>query len=154
MLTTSRHHCALNAAPCLLQLHVMLPEAMADSAGSIRTIVKDDSDADVQSFLDSDGYVVESIRYTQPADKANDGSWHMFTVTSTPDGTKGFQVFLDGQFAGERCLAQALRLRTIQGDLWGCTCAGGESIRASQDAPAQARTPAGCCAVPSASLHT
>ena len=93
----------------------MLPEAMSDAAGAVRTIIKDDSDADVQSFLDSDGYVVEGTRYTQPADKADDGSWHMFTVTSMPDGTRGFQVYLDGNFAGERGRAQALKLRAIQG---------------------------------------
>ena len=118
-MTTSRHHCALNAAPCPLQLHVMLPEAMSDAAGSIRTIVKDNSDADVQSFLDSDGYVVEGIRYTQPADKADDGSWHMVTVTSMPDGTKGFQVFLDGHFAGGRHQAQALTLKPSR---WSMEC--------------------------------
>lgn len=74
------------------QIQIYLPQEDHISYGILRTYVKDLNDEDSGPgsavYLDSDG----SVAYNGPRPSDGplyDGGWHMATVTSQPDGTKG-----------------------------------------------------------------
>ena len=55
-----------------------MPENGHPATGLIRTVVKDSTDQDASSFLDSDGhYGDNSARNTLNPDPVDDGAWHM-----------------------------------------------------------------------------
>lgn len=61
-----------------LQIHIYLPENSHPATGLVRSIVKDSTDLDTSSFLDSDGHYGDN----NPRNKLNsnpldDGAWHM-----------------------------------------------------------------------------
>ncbi|BDA48704.1 hypothetical protein COCOBI_12-3860 [Coccomyxa sp. Obi] len=82
------------------QVHIYLPENGHPATGLVRTIVKDSTDLDTSSFLDSDGhYGDNSARNQLNTNPVDDGAWHMMTVTTHPDGSRGFLVYVDGNLA-------------------------------------------------------
>ncbi|KAK9917704.1 hypothetical protein WJX75_007350 [Coccomyxa subellipsoidea] len=82
------------------QVHVYLPENGHPATGLVRTIVKDSTNLDTSSFLDSDGHYGDNTARNQlNSNPVDDGAWHMVTVTTHQDGTAGFQVYIDGNLA-------------------------------------------------------
>lgn len=68
----------------------------------MRTVIKDNNDANQTSNVDSDGqYNVESAWPTEAKFlNVSNGAWHMATVTTRTDATQGYLVYIDGQQAG------------------------------------------------------
>lgn len=58
-------------------------------------------------FLDSDGLIGNNVlpafqnSLLQNASFLFDGGWHMATITTQPDATTGFLLYVDGQLAGD-----------------------------------------------------
>lgn len=72
-----------------------------------RAVVKDSNDTDDLLFLDSDGVInnqrlLGDLAGPNPgATNVSDGYWHMITLTTLPEGGKGYQLYVDGMLAGE-----------------------------------------------------
>ncbi|KAL4426385.1 hypothetical protein ABPG77_004679 [Micractinium sp. CCAP 211/92] len=89
------------------QVAIYLPNAGHPAFGVVRVIVADAADSGPDLFyLDSDGTVGSDLmKETRPrapphAD-VNDGGWHMITLSTLPNGTKGYALFVDGASVGE-----------------------------------------------------
>ncbi len=62
----------------MLQVHIYLPENGHPATGLVRTIVKDSTDLDTSSFLDSDGHYGDNTARNQlNPNPVDDGAWHM-----------------------------------------------------------------------------
>ena len=65
----------------MLQVHIYLPENGHPATGLVRTIVKDSTDLDTSSFLDSDGHYGDNTNRNQlNSNPVDDGAWHMVWV--------------------------------------------------------------------------
>lgn len=89
------------------QVALYLPNKGHPAYGVVRAIVADASDSGPDLFyLDSDGTLGSDLtkearpRATQHAD-VNDGAWHMITLSTLVNGTKGYALFVDGAWVGE-----------------------------------------------------
>ncbi|KAL3130940.1 hypothetical protein ABBQ38_000263 [Trebouxia sp. C0009 RCD-2024] len=85
-------------------LQLMLPQALNDRSGLVRAIVEDSNDPTLVSYtLDSDG--THNVNTPATADSefknVSDGTWHMVTITTHTDRTRGFLLYVDGQMAGQ-----------------------------------------------------
>ena len=67
------------------QVHVQL-----ENSGRVRTIVTDSTDVEHEDGASTD---------TDPATGVDldDGAWHMYTLTTRPDGRKGYTVYIDAE---------------------------------------------------------
>ena len=88
--------------------HLLLPEGRHPAAGVVRAVVKDVDDSPGRSFLDSDGRYNDdgargekATKPTPTGARADDGRWHMATLTSRPDGETGYELYVDGGHAAE-----------------------------------------------------
>ncbi|KAL3139072.1 hypothetical protein ABBQ32_005869 [Trebouxia sp. C0010 RCD-2024] len=85
-------------------LQLMLPQALNDRSGLVRAIVEDSNDPNLIAYtLDSDGkHNVNATKTSDPDFKnVSDGTWHMVTITTHTDRTRGFLLYVDGQMAGQ-----------------------------------------------------
>eukprot|EP01025_Chloroclados_australasicus_P037648 TRINITY_DN3847_c0_g2_i1.p1 TRINITY_DN3847_c0_g2~~TRINITY_DN3847_c0_g2_i1.p1 ORF type:complete len:686 (+),score=95.82 TRINITY_DN3847_c0_g2_i1:211-2268(+) len=87
------------------QFNVFIPEYDHLSHGILRVLMKDANDVYLgrrsQTWVDSDGQVgINTGSRLETVDPA-DGRWHMATVTTRSDGRRGYQMYLDGDLAGE-----------------------------------------------------
>ena len=101
-----------------LQVSIYFPEQQHPRFGILRAVVKDTTDENNSSsrgqmvYLDSDGKVANNIA-TPDLNRPNpltDGRWHMVTITTQPDLSTGFLLFLDGIVVG------TMRRGTYTGD--------------------------------------
>lgn len=81
-----------------------LTQALNDRSGLVRAIVEDSNDPTLVSYtLDSDG--THNVNTPATADSefknVSDGTWHMVTITTHTDRTRGFLLYVDGQMAGK-----------------------------------------------------
>ncbi|PRW58639.1 hypothetical protein C2E21_2984 [Chlorella sorokiniana] len=87
--------------------------------GTVRVIVTDQNDRDsVLTYLDSDGQIESMTGQRRPkhAD-VNNGEWHMLTLSTYPNDTLGYTLFVDGQPAGS--LSSASRINGSLVDVTG-----------------------------------
>lgn len=90
-------------------MNIYFPEQQHNRYGVLRAVVKDTTNENNSStrgeavFLDSDHRVANN--YATPelngGNPMTDGKWHMATVTTQPDLSTGFLLYLDGVVAGE-----------------------------------------------------
>jgi hypothetical protein len=87
------------------QVHVFLPSHDHPARGLVRAIAKDSTDRFVgrptRTWLDSDGAIGSNA--PRPAARAGaltDGEWHMVTLTTHPEGGKGYELYVDGSRRG------------------------------------------------------
>lgn len=69
----------------------------------MRAIVEDSNDPSGTAYtLDSDGKHNANEPKTADANFKNvsDGAWHMVSITTQTDGSRGFLLYIDGQMAG------------------------------------------------------
>lgn len=93
----------------MLQMSIYFPEQQHQRYGVLRAVVKDTNNENNSStrgemvFLDSDGRVANNIATPQltGGNPMSDGKWHMVTVTTQPDLSTGFLLYLDGDAVGE-----------------------------------------------------
>ena len=93
----------------VVQMNIYFPEQQHNRYGVLRAVVKDTTNEKNSStrgeevFLDSDHKVANN--YATPklngGNPMTDGKWHMVTVTTQPDLSTGFLLYLDGVVAGE-----------------------------------------------------
>ncbi|CAK0785312.1 hypothetical protein CVIRNUC_008519 [Coccomyxa viridis] len=90
------------------QVQLYFPQFGHPAYGIVRAIAKDSSDyyegLSSITFLDSDGRVANLARnFTRgaPIPDLKDGSWHMLSLTSQPDGSIGYRMYVDGLLAGQ-----------------------------------------------------
>ncbi|KAF5839091.1 hypothetical protein DUNSADRAFT_1636 [Dunaliella salina] len=84
------------------QVNMYLPAPGRPLFGIARAAVKDSNDDEDSMFIDSDGAVNNNVRRAPyPATNVTDGAWHMLTVTTFPETTRGFQLYVDGELAGQ-----------------------------------------------------
>jgi hypothetical protein len=92
--------------------------------GAVRVIVRDENDAQrALLFLDSDGNINSNSNKTAQAAAGarpahadvNDGEWHMVTVTTFDNATRGYALYIDGSVAGS-LRAEALERAGEGGD--------------------------------------
>ena len=83
-------------------INIYLPEQEHPAFGVVRAIVKDETDPDTSSFLDSDGLYNSN---EPPTDDSfvhvTDGDWHFISVSSRLDGQRGFLIYVDGSLASQ-----------------------------------------------------
>lgn len=71
---------------------MFLPEDAHPAHGLLRSVVKDSTDPDTNVFVDSDGHVNDNtprVNETFLNMPLTNGNWHMATLTSRPNGTRG-----------------------------------------------------------------
>ncbi|KAJ9525255.1 hypothetical protein QJQ45_020782 [Haematococcus lacustris] len=92
------------------QVHLYIPGPGTDLYGIVRAVVKDGNDGDRPLYLDSDGSVADNTRARPGRVPANvtDGGWHMISLTTRPDGSRGYQLYVDGKLGAELPLANVL----------------------------------------------
>ena len=88
------------------QAHIFLPgDEHPGGRRLVRAIVKDTTDAYAgrhsRTFLDSDGVVGSDAPRATPRPALADGEWHMVTLTTLPEGGKGYELYVDGTRRGE-----------------------------------------------------
>lgn len=86
------------------QVQIYLPAQQHSAHGVARAILRDayDSSGRNLAFLDSDGLIsFNGPRSKLPHTNLADERWHMLTVTTLPEGGKGYRMFVDGSVAGE-----------------------------------------------------
>lgn len=96
-------------------MQLFLPEQNHSRFGVLRAVVKDAYDSNPgfeslldqltqQVFLDSDGHVSDNSDAAELGNTTQasvcDGAWHMATVTTQPDASTGFVLYVDGRIAG------------------------------------------------------
>lgn len=96
-------------------MQLFLPQQNHSRFGVVRTVVKDvyndnpgfesaDDQIREQVFLDSDGHVSDNKGDAEFGNTTQalvcDGAWHMATVTTQPDASVGFLLYVDGKLAG------------------------------------------------------
>jgi hypothetical protein len=99
------------------EVQIYVPEIGHPAHGVIRTIVKDENDVYVgavsETYLDSDGGFMNNMPRNVPGHvPLDDGKWHMITVTSQPDGSKGYSLYVDGILGGTSPPAFVQQLET------------------------------------------
>ena len=77
-------------------INLFLPEQQHPAYGLVRAVVKDENDADLTSFIDSDGGYNNNQERSSSSKLVTDGAWHFITLTSRLDGEKGFLLYIDG----------------------------------------------------------
>ena len=97
------------------QVQLFLPQQNHFRFGVVRAVVKDvyddnpgfesaDDQIKEQVFLDSDGHVSDNEGEAEFGNTTQasvcDGAWHMATVTTQPDASVGFLLYVDGKLAG------------------------------------------------------
>ena len=93
----------------MLQMSIYFPEQQHPRYGVVRAVVKDTSNASNSSsagqmiYMDSDAKVADNSNRPRLAagNPMIDGKWHMVTVTTQPDLSTGFWLFLDGVAVGD-----------------------------------------------------
>lgn len=88
----------------MLQVSIYFPEQEHPRNGVVRAVVKDTNQANNGSiakqmvYLDSDNSVADNLNppILNGPNPITDGRWHMVTVTTQPDLSTGFVMFLDG----------------------------------------------------------
>lgn len=114
----------------MLQVSIYFPEQQHPRFGILRAVVKDTTDENNSStrgqmvYLDSDGKVANNIA-TPSLNRPNpltDGKWHMVTITTQPDLSTGFLLFLDGVAVG------VMRHGTYTGDAASIQVAAGRNF--------------------------
>lgn len=93
----------------MLQMSIYFPEQQHQRYGVLRAVVKDTTNENNSStrgemvYLDSDGRVANNIAspLLTAGNPMTDGKWHMVTVTTQPDFSTGFLLYLDGVAVGE-----------------------------------------------------
>ena len=91
-----------------LQVSIFFPEQQHPRFGVVRAVVKDTSNDSNSStagqmvYLDSDDLVADNVDtpILNGPNPMADGQWHMVTVTTQPDSSTGFLMFLDGVEVG------------------------------------------------------
>lgn len=88
------------------QAHIFLPgDEHPGGRRLVRAIVKDTTDSYAgrhsRTFLDSDGVVGSDAPRATPRPALADGEWHMVTLTTLPEGGKGYELYVDGTRRGE-----------------------------------------------------
>eukprot|EP01023_Acetabularia_acetabulum_P042267 TRINITY_DN4161_c1_g2_i1.p1 TRINITY_DN4161_c1_g2~~TRINITY_DN4161_c1_g2_i1.p1 ORF type:complete len:685 (+),score=111.18 TRINITY_DN4161_c1_g2_i1:127-2055(+) len=87
------------------QFNVFIPEYDHFSHGVLRVLMKDANDVYLgrrsQTWVDSDTQVGINTGARMDTIDPADGRWHMATVTTRDDGLRGYQLYLDGELAGE-----------------------------------------------------
>ena len=88
------------------QAHIFLPgDEHPGGRRLVRAIVKDTTDAYAgrhsRTCLDSDGVVGSDAPRATPRPALADGEWHMVTLTTLPEGGKGYELYVDGTRRGE-----------------------------------------------------
>ena len=91
------------------QAHIFLPgDEHPGGRRLVRAIVKDTTDSYAgrhsRTFLDSDGVVGSDAPRATPRPALADGEWHMVTLTTLPEGGKGFELYVDGTRRGKKVL--------------------------------------------------
>ena len=68
----------------------------------MRTVLKDNNDANVSSTVDSDGQYNTDSAWPSDATFLNvsNGAWHMATITTRTDTHHGYAIYMDGKPAG------------------------------------------------------
>ena len=99
------------------EVQIYLPEVAHPAHGVVRTIVKDSNDVYEgplsQTYLDSDGGFMNNMPRNVPGHvDLTDGKWHMITLTTRPDGSPGFSVYVDGVLGGTSPPAFIKQLQT------------------------------------------
>lgn len=93
-----------------MQVSIYFPEQQHPRYGVVRAVVKDTSTESNSSstagqmvYLDSDDLVADNVNtpILPGANPMADGKWHMVTVTTQPDMSTGFLLFLDGVEVGD-----------------------------------------------------
>ncbi|GAB4817823.1 hypothetical protein N2152v2_004869 [Parachlorella kessleri] len=87
------------------QVQLYIADKDHPAYGLVRAIVKDESDTtNALVYLDSDGRVNDNSNRTgrepRPHADLNDGRWHMITLSTFPNDTKGYTLFVDGREVG------------------------------------------------------
>ena len=77
-------------------------QAGNNRAGIMRTVLKDNNDANETSTLDSDGQYNYDSAWPSNATFLNvsNGAWHMATLTTHTDRDHGYAIYIDGKPAG------------------------------------------------------
>lgn len=88
------------------QVHLFLPgDEHPGGRHLVRAIVKDSTDSYAgrhsRTFLDSDGAVGSDAPRATPRPALADGEWHMVTLTTLPEGGKGYELYVDGTRRGK-----------------------------------------------------
>jgi hypothetical protein len=85
------------------QLQMFLPSQQSSAHGVARVILRDEYDINNGNvaFLDSDGMVSYNGPRSIPHVNLADKEWHMITVTTIPNGGKGYRIYVDGALTGE-----------------------------------------------------
>lgn len=81
---------------------MFMPEQKDGDHGVLRAVVKDGNDKEgVLNVLDSTGCVnnPDCSKGLAPP-KVNDGVWHHVTLTTLPNGKKGYALYVDGELMG------------------------------------------------------
>uniref|UniRef100_A0A1D1ZX47 LamG-like jellyroll fold domain-containing protein n=1 Tax=Auxenochlorella protothecoides TaxID=3075 RepID=A0A1D1ZX47_AUXPR len=83
---------------------IYLPDSEHPASGLVRVMVVDgtgDPTGNSANYLDSDGHVNdnEARNTSSPAQNVNDGNWHMITVSTHPNNSLGYSLYLDGRLA-------------------------------------------------------
>ena len=114
------------------RVSIYVPERQRASWGTVRAFVRDNDDGAGKNltYVDSDGLVQSETNRrfsgTITHGDINNGSWHMITLSTLTNGTKGFNLYLDGSLEaslGEQSVSNWSNLPQIPG--------GGDSFLAS-----------------------
>ncbi len=92
-----------------LQVAIYFPEQQHPRYGVVRAVIKDTSNennsstAEQQVYLDSDDLVSDNVNpaVSSIPNPMADGKWHMVTISTHADKTKGYLLFLDGVEVGD-----------------------------------------------------
>jgi hypothetical protein len=114
------------------RVSIYVPERQRASWGTVRAFVRDNDDGAGKNltYVDSDGLVQSETNRrfsgTITHGDINNGSWHMVTLSTLTNGTKGFDLYVDGSLEaslGEQSVSNWSNLPQIPG--------GGDSFLAS-----------------------
>ncbi|KAK2080285.1 hypothetical protein QBZ16_000138 [Prototheca wickerhamii] len=99
----SRGAHATAAAATANSINIYLPEDNHTAAGLVRVMALDGNDqgGSTAYYLDSDGHVNDPNARNASSRHPNlsDGNWHMITLSTHPNRTRGYALYLDGQLA-------------------------------------------------------
>lgn len=90
-----------------MQVHMYMPELGLRAFGLVRVLLKDGNDynfgrrSDV--WLDSDNAVGSRSNLPNRGDAVDiiDREWHMLTLTTHPDRSSGYSLYIDGLLKGD-----------------------------------------------------
>eukprot|EP00216_Chloropicon_sp_CCMP2111_P006625 CAMPEP_0198234118 /NCGR_PEP_ID=MMETSP1446-20131203/211_1 /TAXON_ID=1461542 ORGANISM="Unidentified sp, Strain CCMP2111" /NCGR_SAMPLE_ID=MMETSP1446 /ASSEMBLY_ACC=CAM_ASM_001112 /LENGTH=1741 /DNA_ID=CAMNT_0043914847 /DNA_START=161 /DNA_END=5386 /DNA_ORIENTATION=- len=115
------------------EVQIYIPEISHPAHGVVRAIVKDSNDLYrgkwSETFLDSDGgYMNNAARNIPGHVDMDDGKWHMVTITTNTDGSKGYSIYVDGVLGGS---APPAFMKAFPSDYKNVSFDGGEVISPS-----------------------